>query len=502
MKIVRAIREGRIVPNKPKQDDTPKVYDIWADEAPVRIDKMALPAPKLPPPTHDESYNPPREYLPTEEERKKWEEMDPEDRPKDYIPRAHNALRLVPGYNRFVKERFERCLDLYLAPRIRRKKLDIDPESLLPKLPSPQDLKPFPSACANVYRGHKGRVRSLAVDPSGIWLASGGDDGTVRLWEIITAREVWRVKIGDDEAVNCVRWRPTREGGILAAAAGDDIFLLVPPIFDPATEILGQEIIAAGWGYAAANSTKEAPTATPAATWTPPSTNQAQNGGIGAIIHTNHAIKHIAWHRRGDYFATSSSTPNAASRAVLIHQLTRHKTQPPFRRSRGAVSAVEFHPFKPQLLVATQRNIRVYDLAQQKQIRTLTPGSRWLSSIAIHPQTGDHVLAAGYDKRVLWHDLDMGTKPYKTLRYHDRAVRSVGFHPQMPLWASGSDDGRVHVFYGRVDTNNMDGALVVPLKMLKGHKIESGLGVLGVEWHTKAPWVFSCGADGTVRQWT
>src|SRR5690606_39016457 len=132
-----------------------------------------------------------------------------------------------------------------------------------------------------------------------------------------------------------------------------DIFLLVPPIFDPETENVGQEMIAAGWGYAAANSSKEAPNATPAPTWTPPSINQAQNGGIGAIIHTNHPIKHIAWHRRGVYFATSSSTPNAASRAVLIHRLSRHKTQPPVRRSRGAVSAVESHPFKPQLLVAT-----------------------------------------------------------------------------------------------------------------------------------------------------
>ena len=28
------------------------------------------------------------------------------------------------------------------------------------------------------------QVRSIAVDASGQWLASGGDDGTARLWEV------------------------------------------------------------------------------------------------------------------------------------------------------------------------------------------------------------------------------------------------------------------------------------------------------------------------------
>ena len=221
MKIVKAIREGRIVPNKPKAPETPQYYDIWANEVARPDHIMNIPAPKLPPPTHDESYNPPEEYLPTEEERKQWEDEDPEDRQKDYLPRKHTALRLVPCYDRFLNERFERCLDLYLAPRVRRNKLNIDPESLLPKLPSPQDLRPFPTTTATVYRGHEGRVRSLNVDPTGVWLATGGDDGTVRVWEILTGREVWKIKLAEGEGINCVKWRPVKESGagILAAAA-------------------------------------------------------------------------------------------------------------------------------------------------------------------------------------------------------------------------------------------------------------------------------------------
>ena len=145
MKIVRAIREGRILPYKPRakdddQDQDVKRYDIWANEAPRPEHIMDLRAPKLPPPSYDESYNPPPEYLPTAAEKQAWLEAEDEDKDKEYLPTAHDSLRKVPGYDRFIKEKFERCLDLYLAPRIRRTKHQIDPESLLPKLPSPEEL--------------------------------------------------------------------------------------------------------------------------------------------------------------------------------------------------------------------------------------------------------------------------------------------------------------------------------------------------------------------------
>ena len=145
---------------------------------------MNVPAPKLPPPGYEESYHPPPEYLPDAKEKADWAQLDEEERERDFLPEDHSALRKVPGYAQFVKEKFERCLDLYLAPRVRRSKLNIDPESLLPQLPDPRELKPFPTTCATLYRGHEGRVRSVAIDSEGRYVASGGDDGTVRVWEL------------------------------------------------------------------------------------------------------------------------------------------------------------------------------------------------------------------------------------------------------------------------------------------------------------------------------
>jgi ribosome biogenesis protein ERB1 len=136
MKLVKAIREGRILPYKAPEEREDKEeelinYDLWADEAERPDHVMHIPAPKLPPPGYEESYHPPPEYLPDSKERKAWEQTDPEDREKDFLPNDFGSLRKVPGYDNFVQEKFERCLDLYLAPRVRRSKLNISCPSFL-----------------------------------------------------------------------------------------------------------------------------------------------------------------------------------------------------------------------------------------------------------------------------------------------------------------------------------------------------------------------------------
>lgn len=58
--------------------------------------------------------------------------------------------------------------------------LTINAEDLVPKLPSPRDLQPFPTSEVLCMRGHEGLVRSADFDPSGQYVVSGSDDGTVK----------------------------------------------------------------------------------------------------------------------------------------------------------------------------------------------------------------------------------------------------------------------------------------------------------------------------------
>ena len=73
----------------------------------------------------------------------RWESLadEPYKRKLNFLPKKHDCLRKVPMYERFINERFERCLDLYLAPRARKMRLTIQPEDLVPQLPKPHDLQ-------------------------------------------------------------------------------------------------------------------------------------------------------------------------------------------------------------------------------------------------------------------------------------------------------------------------------------------------------------------------
>merc|ERR1712093_887895 len=121
----------------------------------------------------------------------------------------------------------------------------------------------------------------------------------------------------------------------------------------------------------------------------------------------------------------------------------------PFRKLKGQIQAAAFHPNKPLLYVASQKSVRVFDLQQQACLKQLVSGAQWISSINVHP-SGDHLIVGTYDRRLIWFDLDLGNKPFKTLKYRERGVRNVQFHKQFPLMLTCSDDASIHVFHSEV----------------------------------------------------
>ncbi|CAI4217025.1 unnamed protein product [Parascedosporium putredinis] len=461
-KMVRLIREGKLLPYKPPEENEREEeekeeawYDVWANEEAQEPHVMHIPAPKLPPPQHDLSVNPPEEYLPSAEERKAWDEQESEDRTKEYLPTKYDSLRKVPAYMDFTKERFERCLDL------------------------------------------------VSVSPTGDWVASGGDDGTVCVWDLNGHLE-YRVKLSSDEPVDVVRWRPTKDTLIIAAAAGDDVFMIVPDIGVDSVLDNSRDVLDAGFGYATngkqmtGGMTADGQRKDPPAKWARPGSRlEAQGVLLKATLRST--VKVLSWHRRGDFFCTVS--PNGQRGAIAIHTLSKHLTQIPFRRLRGLPQTAHFHPSRPLFFVATRQAIRCYDLQQQQLVKILQPGARHISSFDIHPG-GDNVVVGSYDRRLLWHDMDLSARPYKTMRFHPRAIRAVKFHKGgFPLFADASDDGTLQIFHGKVVSDLMENATIVPVKMLKGHEVVASLGVLDVDWHTAHPWCVSAGADSTCKLW-
>lgn len=493
-KLVHAIKMGWI---KPRQQDSDTgghccFYDLWASEdmSALARHKMHLPAPKIPLPGHQESYNPPPEFLMTEDERTLWEQQDPSDRKCAFVPRKFSSLRQVPAFPRFIHERFERCLDLYLCPRQRKMRVNVNPEDLIPKLPKPKDLQPFPTTQSLVYRGHSGLVRSISVSPSGQWLASGSDDGSVKFWEVSSSRCLKTVQVGG--AVKSVAWNPNLSVCLLAVTLDSVVLILSPSLADRQVVSSSERLLSV---YQEAKSMEgEGPV-----TWSE-GQGEELNQGIRLKIQHPKAVHQVVWHAKGDYLA--SVMPDHSSHLqVFIHQLSRRRSQNPFRKNKGLVQCVSFHPIRPYFFVATQRSVRIYNLVKQEMTKKLQANSKWISSMSVHPG-GDHVICGSYDCRLSWFDLDLSTKPYKMLRHHKKAVRGVAYHRLYPLFASASDDGSVIICHGTVYNDLLQNPLIVPVKMLRGHVITQDLGVLDVTFHPSQPWVFSSGADATIRLFT
>ncbi|KAG8815134.1 Ribosome biogenesis protein erb1 [Serendipita sp. 399] len=514
MKIVRAIRQGRIVPNKPKTlDDRPQFYSLWETPGPDHPAPAPAPKPRLP--TNAESYNPPEEYLPTEEEKKEWEDQDQEDRERDFLPQKHSALRLVPAYPEFIKNRFDRLLDLYLAPRIQRRRLNIDPDSLIPTLPSPQSLRPFPTYLSLYQRHHTSRTRCLSVSPNDEWVVSGDENGVISLWEVLTGHEAARWSF--EKKVGSVTWCPRKDVSYFVVGLEEEIVFMSPPFtkgtVSSATKTLFDPEASSGNANGAAGSSSAASASTVSWTGTPRGTKSVSSSTQASAVITMSVLQSV----RLPPVAGSGTGQSS----VWIHQVSKQHSQAPFKNVKGTVQKTMFHPIKPHFFVATQRYVRVYDLAAQQLLKTYLTGIKWISSLDVHP-SGDHFIVGGYDKKLCWFDLELSDKPYKVLRYHTRAIRALAFHPTFPLFVSCADDGSIQVFHARVYNDLMSDPLIVPLKILRGttaastagsgvggdtnhgrgvHEVVDGLGVLDVQWCHSRPWLVSAGADGTVAVW-
>jgi ribosome biogenesis protein ERB1 len=300
MKLVRAIRRGHLkfVEKKKK----PRWYSLWNDnvDQESKFNRSYISAPKIKLPDHSESYNPPEEYLWTKDEIEKWEKTSPEERITKWIPQKYKYLREVPSYKYFVEERFERCLDLYLCPRVREHRKHIDPESLLPKLPLPKDLQPFPTKQMILYKGHSDIIRSIHVDFTGQWLISGSDDKTARLWEVSTGRciKLWEFP----EKVRFVSWCPNMLISLICVIYGNTIVLMNSNMTNSMEIKEATENVLLSSKKASLKNSQDNSTA-----WKFLTEKYETSSELRILIETKDPISDFCWHRKGDYFSTVSS---------------------------------------------------------------------------------------------------------------------------------------------------------------------------------------------------
>ena len=542
-KLVKAIRMGLI---QKKDHSVAPVRDLWDKEHESKIDYVVPPKMKLP--STYESYNPPEEYLPNSEEIAVWTAQDSSTREKDFLPHKYNCLRHVPAYENFVKERFYRCLDLYLCPRVKRNRVVADPDELLPTLPDPEDLKPFPTTLSIIYKGHEAPVRCLAPSPCGQWLLSGSDDGQVRLWEMMTGRclRKWTFTITgqtkstqiksetkeldlkhsyllDDsfEGIRSIQWNTNKELSCFAVSVGKCCLLLpaghpnkkiVSNTFEfmkgqsdsTEDEVLNEIELSKSrqvkWIIKTAEDQLLEQDDEVAVVFSKYDRHCTQNWPY-ILLEFPFPVHHFDWHSKGDYFLTTSPSAHAGHSSVLIHKVSNRSTQNPFNKIKGAVRSAQFHPNGPKLYLSTERHLYLFDLASQKMIKKYYSGCTDVSSMAVHPN-GEHVLLGAYDPKITWMDTALSDKPYKSLKFGEYSIQSVDYHSRFPLFAAAGDDGHVYIMHGKVFDDLMTHPLIAPIQVLRNvHEPlkDLKLGCLKIAFHPSQPWIVSSGSDGLVK---
>ena len=492
MKIVTAIRKGLITvddldPTEKKKK--PKIYDIWeSTESDQDLASLRISAPKVPLPGHSESYNPPTSYLPSQKEIDAFQNGNKEER--EFLPQKYLAFRNIPGYGRFVQERFSRCLDLYLCPRALRKRSVIDPESLIPHLPDIEELRPFPTKVAIEFNGHTDRVTCISTIHTGNWLLSGSEDCSLRLWDVESGRCFTKWQF--DSSISNVAWNPNPSHCIMSFSVGNSLFFKSLDVLGAEVSTFSKEFLfneqdleessSCRWKYSANSAIKD----------------------CLEIIHP-HPIIQINWHRKGDYLSVVCGNPSQSW--LFIHQLSKHRTQSPFRKStcNDPIKQTIFHSSKPQLYIASERTIRLFDLVNSENPLVKKVATRSLTVFDVHPRSpGGHLLVGTRDNRTMWYDLEMSCiDPYRTMRYHRAPLKAVRYHPKFPFFATGGDDGTVQLFHCNVYENDLlKKPLIVPLHVVKVCKPVGSSGVLAVDFHPEQPWMFVASADHSLKLYT
>ena len=383
-----------------------QLHDIWATDEVTRANPP-VPPPKEELPDHSASYNPSPEYV--EDDR-----------------RVHSSLRNVPVFKNALRERFDRCLDLYLCPRAMRLKLNVNPDSMLPALPSASSLKPFPSRVALRIDPPRGLFRrrepvavtSMDVSPCGTFIATGYKNGAFAVQMLLSPSlpglPIFYSRMNMlPGPITAVRFHPSAP--ILAIAKETVLILMILPEMvgrrpvdvDPDwcdstrvervwNEFDDQPVVQRGLQFLGLSplvervellkkslcrwTVDELDSGVPHPNMDPENEVGAvdsclsdgddrqvllpfpQRRGLTMFIRHQQVIEGMDWQKAGKYIACSSASASEPMELLAIHNVTKWQTMHPLRVMLDRLTGVVFHPTQPYLLVGHTRGIRLYDL--------------------------------------------------------------------------------------------------------------------------------------------
>ncbi|KAL1663069.1 hypothetical protein GGF50DRAFT_116422 [Schizophyllum commune] len=325
------------------------------------------------------------------------------------------------------------------------------------------------------------RVQALAYSPKGIKILAGLDDGTLRLWDAETGRQVGGVMRDHDGGVSSVAFSP--DGCMIASGSKHTVRLWDAKTGQQQGEALRGHT---GWVRSVAFSPDSATVVSGSDDWTlrfwDAKTGKEMCGameghtrGVDSVVFSHGGALIVSGSDDGTVRIWEAATQQQLGDCLLGHE--------------GHVCSVAIS--RDDKYVASgshDRTIRVWDTDKRQLLSTLQGHAGWVYAIAFSPDS-TRIASVGRDDTVRIWDVASGKQVGDALGGHADHVRSVAFSPDGKRVASGSDDRTIRIW--DVQEVNKNGGTPV------GHTNA----ITSVACSSNGKYIISGSEDRTVRLW-
>jgi WD40 repeat protein/serine/threonine protein kinase len=293
------------------------------------------------------------------------------------------------------------------------------------------------SDAITVFRGHAGGIRGIAWHPDGLRLASAGEDGAIKIWDMTMVRGSG-VLGAHFVSVAHVAWSPDSKQ---VASAGGDGVIKIWSLDHPESPLALGESRPDKWAW-----------------W------------------------RVAWNREGTRLACAGGNTVQIWDPLRGKRLVEHA-----RKDDETYNRVAWHPDHSYFLTAdSQGVVQAWDGRTGEKRFQFTGFPSVIGGLALSPD-GEFVVASGWDGNVWLWDL-VSRRLVRKIAGLTRFSRAIAWSPDGTQLAGGDDGGRICLWRAA------DGKL---LKTLRGHDGP----IYSLCWQPDGHRLASAGTDSSIRLW-